>query len=185
MKIIKVLLCLVALAGIVSSRKINSNKATLINESCFNDSKCGAEGKLICVTVDVTHTCTATECTFNKGKSLCKLKPGEGCTEDQQCSSHKCEKQKCSDYKRKFLEDCTHSFFWNECEQNTICSEKYKGVYKCLGAPEFSCKKDEECANHSCGTGLFAGRCNSFGGKVLRDTVSYLFEGVSVKKILH
>jgi len=177
MKILIVILSLVILASSISSRKINSSSTSkLINESCYSDKKCGSDDKLICVVLEVTHTCGLKECEFHKGQSLCKLKPDQACTEDQQCSSHKCENKKCGDYKRKFLENCEKSFFWSECEEGTICSETVTGDYRCLVAPDHKCKKDDECYNNSCGTGLFSAACNGFGGKVLRDSVAWLFK---------
>ena len=175
MKIPIVLLSLVILAANISSRRMHSSTTSkLVNESCFNDKTCGNDEKLICVILEVTHTCTMTKCEFHKGQSLCKLKPGQSCNEDQQCSSHKCENKKCSDYKRKFLENCEKSFFWSECEEGTICSFIDTNVYKCLGAPEHNCKKDTECYNSSCGVT----KCNNFGEKVVKESVSWLFKGV-------
>jgi hypothetical protein len=180
------LTCLVVLIGAVSSRKIKVDseaKGTQhINEKCEKDSDC--VGDLICVAAYIKPDCDKDTCKFEKVKSVCRVKPNEDCTQDDHCASNKCDnKRKCSDYKRKFLEECKYSYIWNECEQNTYCTITNNNSYKCLGGPNHKCEKDSECYNQRCGVGI-GGACLNLAEKVMRDTVGYMFSGVTMKNTL-
>ena len=183
--IIKVLICLVVLFGVISSRKIKKEKGTQhVNEKCYKDSDCVGTGSLICIAADIKPDCDKDHCQFEKVKSVCRMKPNEGCTQDDHCASNKCDNKKCSDYKRKFLEECKYSYIWNECEQNTFCTITANESYKCLGGPHHDCAKDAECYNNRCGVGVGPGVCLSLGSKVVRDSVAYMFKGVTWKNLI-
>ncbi len=183
--IIKVLFCLVVLIGVISSRKIKKKEGTKhVNQECEKDLDCVKTGSLICVAKNIEPNCDEKECKLEIVKSVCRMKQDEGCTQDDHCASNECKDQKCSGYKRKFMEECIYSFIWNECEQNTYCTKTADDKYKCLGGPNHECNEDAQCYRKRCGVGKGQGLCLDLAAKVLRDSVSYMFKGVSLKNVI-
>lgn len=184
MKSIKILLLIVSiiLVEITFSKKIKNAKGdNVLNQKCSKDTDCISNGeKMICSVKNIKPKCDKETCVFEKEQSSCRLKANQPCISDDNCASNTCDpkSKKCTDYKRKFLENCVYSYIWNECEENTYCTQTGVNKYKCLGGPNHRCENKDECYNNSCGVGILPSICNGLGVKILKDTASWLYNNV-------